>query len=236
MSLHASPEVGPLQAPASPATEPAAGPATVWDPLLRVFHWALLLSVSAAIATGLAGGAWMSWHAVAGEVIAGLLVFRLTWGLWGSRHARFAQFWPTPGRLLAYLRGHWQGQGHNPLGALSVLAVLALLAVQVTTGLLGNDEIGFTGPWSGWVSEDDSLWLTGWHRWTSNLLFGWIGLHLLAIAAHVLVKRKPLLKAMFSLRLRATSWGGWSRALALVSLALAVAAALLLSRPHLLAA
>jgi cytochrome b len=230
MSLHASPEA------VRPIAQPAAEAATAWDPLLRAFHWALLVAVAAAIATGLAGGAWMSWHAVAGEVIAGLLVFRLTWGLWGGRHARFAQFWPTPGRVLSYLRGCWHGEGHNPLGALSVLAVLALLAAQVTTGLLGNDEIGFTGPWSGWVSEDCSLWLTGWHRWASNLLFGWISLHVLAIGVHVLVKRKPLLRAMFSLRLRVAPREGWSRALALVSLALAVAVALLLGRFHLLAA
>ncbi|RZI78419.1 MAG: cytochrome B, partial [Rubrivivax sp.] len=92
----------------------------------------------------------MSWHARAGQAIAALLVFRLGWGLWGTRYARFTQFWPSPMRLWTYLRGRWQGLGHNPLGALSVFAVLALLITQVLTGLFGNDEIGFAGPWSGW--------------------------------------------------------------------------------------
>ncbi|WP_439952537.1 hypothetical protein, partial [Escherichia coli] len=70
---------------------------------------------------GLAGGAWMPWHARAGQGIAALLVLRLTWGLWGSRYARFTEFWPAPTRVAAYLSGRWQGLGHNPLGALSVV-------------------------------------------------------------------------------------------------------------------
>ncbi|WP_457443900.1 cytochrome b/b6 domain-containing protein [Roseateles sp. P5_E4] len=174
-----------------------AGEVPVWDLPLRVFHWALVGLVSAAIATGLAGGAWMSWHARAGQAIAALLVFRLGWGLWGTRYARFAQFWPAPTRLWAYLRGRWQGLGHNPLGALSVFAVLALLFTQVLTGLFGNDEIGFAGPWSSWIEEDLSLKLTGWHKLAAKLLYAWLGLHLAAIAIHVFICRQPLLRAMW---------------------------------------
>jgi len=183
-------------------SQPSASPEThadvaVWDLPLRVFHWALVGLVCAAIATGLAGGAWMSWHARAGQAIAALLVFRFAWGLWGTRYARFAQFWPSPRRVWAYLRGRWQGLGHNPLGALSVFAVLALLVVQVSTGLFGNDEIGFAGPWSGWIDEDTSLKLTGWHRLAAKLLYTWLGLHLAAIAAYVLVRRQPLVRAIW---------------------------------------
>ncbi|MFS9605440.1 hypothetical protein Q6241_30415, partial [Klebsiella pneumoniae] len=86
-------------------------------------------------------------------------------GLWGSRYARFTEFWPAPTRVAAYLSGRWQGLGHNPLGALSVVAVLVLLLFQVGSGLVGNDEIAFTGPWAGAIDEDLSLKLTSWHRW-----------------------------------------------------------------------
>lgn len=181
-----------------PASPDAPGDVAVWDLPLRVFHWALVGLVSGAIATGLAGGAWMSWHARAGQAIAALLVFRLGWGLWGTRYARFAQFWPTPGRIWAYLRGRWQGLGHNPLGALSVFAVLALLVTQVLTGLFGNDEIGFAGPWSGWIDEDLSLKLTGWHKLAAKLLYAWLGLHLAAIGVYVFVRRRPLLRGMWA--------------------------------------
>ena len=182
------------QQPASPEVHTDVA---VWDLPLRVFHWALVGLVTAAITTGLLGGAWMTWHARAGQAIAALLVFRLGWGLWGTRYARFAQFWPSPQRVWAYLRGRWQGLGHNPLGALSVLAVLALLITQVLTGLFGNDEIGFAGPWSGWIAEDLSLKLTGWHKLAAKLLYAWLGLHLAAIAVYVFIRRQPLLRAMW---------------------------------------
>ena len=71
-----------------------------------------------------------------GSAIAGLLGFRLSWGLLGSETALFRAFLPTPARLRAYLKGRWHGVGHNPLGALSVLALLILLAVQLGTGLI----------------------------------------------------------------------------------------------------
>lgn len=183
-----------MSQPASPESHGV----PVWDGLLRAFHWALVLLVGAAIATGLAGGDWMAWHARAGQAIAALLVLRLSWGLWGSRYARFAQFWPTPSRVIGYLRGRWQGLGHNPLGALSVLAVLALLVFQVGSGLVGNDEIAFTGPWAHAIDEELSLKLTSWHRLAAQALYVWIGLHLAAIAVHGLVKRRPLLRAMWT--------------------------------------
>ncbi|MDR7272665.1 cytochrome b [Pelomonas saccharophila] len=212
------------QQPASP--EPHAD-VPVWDLPLRVFHWALVALVSAAIATGLAGGAWMSWHARAGQGIAALLVFRLGWGLWGTRYARFAQFWPSPRRVWAYLRGRWQGLGHNPLGALSVFAVLTLLLTQVATGLFGNDEIGFAGPWSGWVDEELSLKLTGWHKLAAKLLYVWLGLHLAAIAIYVAIRRQPLLRAMWRGRRPGAAAAAAERprlAWVLLSLALAAAA------------
>ena len=99
----------------------------LWDLPLRVFHWSLMAAVTAAIVTGELGGAWMPWHGRAGLLIVGLLVFRVVWGVLGSATSRFTHFAPSPGRLLAYLRGRWRGVGHNPLGALSVFALLGLL-------------------------------------------------------------------------------------------------------------
>jgi len=92
-----------MSQPASPERQTV----PVWDGLLRAFHWSLVALVTSAIATGLAGGSWMTWHARAGQAIGALLVLRLSWGLWGSRYARFTQFWPTPSRVLAYLRCQW---------------------------------------------------------------------------------------------------------------------------------
>ena len=99
----------------------------LWDWPLRLFHWALVVCVSTALVTGWLGGGWMPVHALAGETIVGLLVFRISWGFFGSSHARFHHFLPTPAQIRAYLTGQWSGVGHNPLGALSVLALLKIL-------------------------------------------------------------------------------------------------------------
>jgi cytochrome b len=170
----------------------------LWDLPLRVFHWTLALLVLAAFVTANVGGPWMEWHGRAGIAIVGLLAFRLVWGLVGSTHARFLSFAPTPSRLLAYVRGRWQGVGHNPLGALSVFAVLGLLAVQTGIGLFANDDIDFNGPLSGLIDKERSDSLTGLHHQLSNVVLVLVGLHIAAVLFYVLFKKNNLIKPMLT--------------------------------------
>jgi cytochrome b len=118
------------------------GKVRVWDPLVRVFHWGLV----AAFAT-----AWLTAdelqpvHEIAGYTVAGLVAFRLVWGLVGSRYARFAQFLKGPGETLAYLGDMTRGRerrylGHNPAGAAMMLALLVTLSGTAFTGWLMADE------------------------------------------------------------------------------------------------
>lgn len=190
--------MGAAGALAAGAEAEAAPRVQVWDLPVRVVHWSLVLAVAAAVATGFAGGNWMRWHGRAGLAIVGLLAFRLAWGFVGSTHARFASFAPTPRRLRAYLAGRWQGPGHNPLGALSVFAVLALLALQLATGLFGNDDIAYAGPLAALVGEDRARWLTGWHQRLAWGLLGLLALHVAAIVFHLRVKRDDLLTPMLT--------------------------------------
>jgi len=168
----------------------------LWDWPLRLFHWALVVCVSTALVTGWLGGGWMPVHALAGETIVGLLVFRISWGFFGSSHARFHHFLPTPAQIRAYLTGQWSGVGHNPLGALSVLALLLLLTAQVATGLVGNDDISFVGPLAAQVSEELSHRLTGIHHVLAKVLYGLVALHIGAIVFYLLVKRSNLVPPM----------------------------------------
>jgi cytochrome b len=170
----------------------------LWDLPTRLFHWLLVLAVAAAIGSGKLGGNLIDWHGRIGVLMAGLIVFRLAWGLMGSTYARFAQFFPSPSKLRAYLRGEWRGVGHNPLGALSVFGLLGLLAFQVVSGLFANDDITFVGPLFDLVSRDLSNQLTGWHKQSSNLLLVLIGLHVAAIAYYGHVKKDDLLKPMIT--------------------------------------
>ena len=197
----------------------------LWDLPTRLFHWALVVAVVAAIVSGQLGGNLIEWHGRIGLFIVGLLAFRLAWGVAGSTYARFLQFLPTPGKIAAYLRGEWHGEGHNPLGALSVFGLLALLTAQAGSGLFANDDITFVGPLFDLVGKNLSNRLTGIHYLVSNAIYVLIALHIAAIAFYGHVRKQNLVRPMLT---------GWKEgtgesatgggALALV-LALAVAGA-----------
>lgn len=171
----------------------------VWDLPLRIFHWTLVVAIAAAYVTAEFGGSeWARWHGRIGAFVLALLVFRFVWGFIGTQHARFRSFVPTPARVAAYLSGRWQSAGHNPLGALSVIALLLLVAVQIVTGLFANDDISFAGPLSDWVSKGTSDGFTGWHQRIFYVLAGFIGLHLLAILFYLLIRRSNLVSPMIS--------------------------------------
>ena len=202
----------------------------LWDVPTRLFHWLLVLSVTAALISAQLGGNLMDWHGRIGLFIVGLIVFRLVWGVMGSTYARFTQFFPTPAKVKIYLRGDWRGVGHNPLGALSVLGLLGLLAFQVASGLFANDDITFVGPLFDLVSKDLSNQLTGLHKLASNVIYLLIGLHLAAIAFYAFVKKDNLVKPMVtgwkdtdkSAQATSATGGGWLALI--VSLCLAAAA------------
>jgi cytochrome b len=170
----------------------------VWDLPTRLFHWGLVILVVALIISGKIGGNLIDWHGKFGLAILGLLTFRIIWGLVGSTYARFASFFPTPGRIRAYFRGEWKEPGHNPLGALSVFALLGLLALQVATGLPGNDDIAFRGPLFDLVGKALSDRMTGIHKLSINLLFALIALHVAAIMFYARVRKDNLVKPMIT--------------------------------------
>lgn len=170
----------------------------VWDLPLRLFHWLLAAAVIASLASGQIGGNLMVWHERLGVLIAGLLGFRLAWGLTGSTYARFASFVRGPAVIRAYLRGEWHGLGHNPLGALSVLGLLTAVGLQTAGGLFANDDIAFQGPLYGLVSKEISDWIAGLHRKGFWLVLLLVGLHLAAIAFHLGVKKDNLLRPMLT--------------------------------------
>lgn len=168
----------------------------VWDLPTRLFHWLLLLLMVAAIVAAKIGGNAMEWHGRFGHLVFGLIVFRLVWGVVGSTTARFIHFVRGPAAIRAYLQGRWRGIGHNPLGALSVLALLGLIGFQASTGLFANDDIAFRGPLAALVSTDTSNLLSGWHRQVEWFMYGLVGLHVAAVLYYSHVRRDNLVKPM----------------------------------------
>ncbi|QHS10127.1 cytochrome b/b6 domain-containing protein [Sinimarinibacterium sp. NLF-5-8] len=172
-------------------------PQKVWDLPVRLTHWLLVFGV---------GFSWWSaqnghllWHRYSGYTVLSLLLFRLYWGVCGSSSARFAEFVRPPRAVLAYLRSGARSVGHNPLGALSVLALLAALASQTVSGLFAVDTDGIeSGPLSAWVSFATGRAAAQWHGLSFDALLVLIALHVLAIAAYRLFKRQDLLTPMIS--------------------------------------
>jgi len=143
--------------------------------------------VIALIITGHEGGNAMTWHARCGYGVFTLLLFRLVWGLVGGYHSRFVHFIPSLSTLRSALTRALHGPhrvsiGHNPIGALSVVALLMVLGVQVASGLVSDDEIAFSGPLSAQVSASWVSLATWYHKEVGKrLLIGLVLLHVLAI-------------------------------------------------------
>lgn len=201
---------------------------TIWDLPLRLFHWSLAVAVSGAMITGQIGGNLMPWHGYLGQAVVALVAFRLVWGVVGSTTARFTYFLAGPTTIRAYLRGRWLGVGHNPLGALSVLAMLGLALAQALTGLFANDDIAFQGPLYSLVGSELSGSLTGVHKALFPALLAIVVLHLAAIVFYTRIKGENLVRPMITGRKesphgRSTRGGGplaLLLALALAALAL----------------
>jgi len=187
---------------ASPADSAVAAPATtssvrkvlIWDAPVRVFHWLMVFSFVGAYLTAESEG-WRLVHVTLGYTMAGLVAFRLVWGFVGTRHARFASFLRAPAAAARYLRGLLSGQpepgaGHNPAGALAIVALLAMTVAVSATGWATYNEIG-----GGWLEEL--------HEVTANAMLAIVGVHLAGVLLGSWLHRENLIGAMVSGRKRA---------------------------------
>jgi cytochrome b len=170
----------------------------VWDLPTRLVHWAMAALIP-----------WSWWtahndqlerHRLSGYLLLGLLLFRLIWGFAGSETARFASFVRGPVAIRRYLRGEAPARlGHNPLGALSVLALLAALAAQIGLGLFAVDEDGLeSGPLSYLVSFDTARSAAAIHHKLFWGLVALVALHIAAIAYYLVAKKRNLVATMIT--------------------------------------
>ena len=154
----------------------------VWDLPLRVFHWALVIAIAVAFLSSEEDSAINQWHVLSGWVAAVLIAFRLVWGFVGGEHSRFADF-IRPSRIADHVAGLLSGHreaslGHNPLGAIAVVLLLALTAATVWTGAFGGE-----------ASEDL-------HELIAWTLLAMVGLHIAAVIVMSLLERENLARAM----------------------------------------
>ena len=175
----------------------------VWDLPLRLFHWVLVLLVVLQVVTASIGGNALEYHALGGYAILSLVLFRIAWGFLGGTHARFADFVRGPATVLAQSKALMSNaavvhRGHNPLGGWSVLAMLASLLVQASTGLFANDDVMMEGPLVKHVSGRFSETATAIHDINAIVLLTLISLHVLAVLFYLLGKKQNLIVPMLS--------------------------------------
>ena len=169
----------------------------IWDLPTRLFHWLLLISVIGSFVSVNIGGNAMAWHFRFGYCALALILFRIVWGFMGSRYARFSSFPPNPTAALAYLKaGHSKTAGHNPLGALSVYALLLAMLFQGVSGLFANDAIMWDGPLKNLVSNATSDLLSKLHHLNEKVIFFLVALHIVAIIYYKKKKKESLVKPM----------------------------------------
>jgi cytochrome b len=172
----------------------------VWDQPIRLFHWALVALVATLWATGEFGA--LDIHMKLGVWALALLVFRWGWGIIGSPTARFTHFVRGPAAIRDYLRAARSGAvrsvGHNPLGALSVLALLGVLTAQAATGLFTTDDIVSNGPLVSKVSSKTATLLSTLHRTGGKVILALVAVHLGAVVFYTLVKNDDMIRAMIT--------------------------------------
>jgi cytochrome b len=159
----------------------------VWDAPVRVFHWLLVLSFAGAYLTA-ESERWRLVHVTLGYTLAGLLAFRLLWGVAGTRHARFTNFVRGPAAVMQYLRTMLSGApahftGHNPAGAVAIVLMLAAGVVIAVTGWATYNEVG-------------GEWLSKLHEGAANFMLAVVGVHIAGVVLASRLHRENLARSM----------------------------------------
>jgi cytochrome b len=165
----------------------------VWDLPVRVFHWAMVLCFAGAYLSA-ESERWRLLHVTLGYTMAGLVVFRLLWGLIGTRHARFSDFVRGPRAVARYVGAMLRGEpettvGHNPVGALAILALLGLTAIVAVSGWAIYNDVG-----GGWTED--------WHEGAANAMLAVVGIHVAGVLLASLRQRENLVASMVTGRKR----------------------------------
>ena len=159
----------------------------VWDAPVRIFHWLMVLSFAGAYLTA-ESESWRLVHVTLGYTMAGLVAFRLVWGLTGTRYARFAAFVRGPKAVARYLHALLRGQpehttGHNPAGAIAIVAMLGLTAATGATGWAAYNDIS-----GEWVAEL--------HELVANAMLLVVGIHVAGVVVASWLHKENLVRAM----------------------------------------
>ncbi len=175
----------------------------VWDPLVRLFHWILVMAFIIAF---ISEEDYLTLHTFAGYTVIGLLLFRLVWGFIGSRYARFSDFVYPPTIIVAYLKEIVSFRarrylGHNPAGGAMIILLLVSLVLTTVTGLAvyaAGDNAGPLAAWLGYAGENWAEVFEEMHEFFANFTVLLVFIHIGGVLFESLLHRENLIGAMFT--------------------------------------
>ena len=174
----------------------------VWDLPTRLFHWTLVASMIFMFISAKQGGTWLQWHLRCGLFLLALILFRIVWGFVGSDTARFTQFVKSPKHIIRYIKGEIsenEQPGHNPLGALMVVALILGILFQLITGLFSPDENSYI--YGGYLSSkagSNASQIRSVHLMWANVLMILAGIHFAVVLFYRVIKRHNLITPMIT--------------------------------------
>lgn len=179
----------------------------VWDPLVRLFHWALVAAFTIAYLTE---DELKNLHIWAGYTVLGLVSFRVLWGLIGTRHARFGDFVYRPSVVVAYLKDILSAHprrylGHNPAGGAMVIVLLLSLLLTTVSGMAVFGVEDQAGPLAGWTSgmgHDAEEAFEEVHEFFANFALFLVVLHIAGVIVGSIQHHENLPRAMITGRKR----------------------------------
>jgi len=177
---------------------------TVWDPLIRIFHWSLVICFIVAFVTE---DDWLYLHSYAGYTIVGLLLFRIVWGVIGTHYARFSSFVTGPDAIKRYLKSlptrHPEPHvGHNPAGGAMILVMIALLLLTALSGMATIAPDGLGPLANTFVAGLSEHWLEEIHETLANLMLLMVVVHVGGVVVSSVLHRENLVRAMINGRKR----------------------------------
>ena len=171
----------------------------IWDWPVRIWHWLFACAIVFSLYSGLQGDiGLMAWHQRSGLLLLGLLSFRLGWGLWGGRYARWGNYWTTPLQFVDHFRGRGDKSAHTSPGIAMAAMLIAATTVQVGTGLFATDDIFTEGPLHNYASAEFARVANWIHHRLHWLILGGLGVHVTAHAVYGFVLRDRTPLAMFT--------------------------------------
>lgn len=177
----------------------------IWDPLVRAFHWLLVIGYVLSYFTQVDR---YGLHLIAGYSVLGLLVFRVLWGIVGSKHARFADFVRGPGEIFAYLGAFARAVpprylGHNPAGGAMIVALLCCLLVVAGSGIALDAAENRAGPLGHTMLFLYADRISGIHLLSTNVSLALIAVHITGVLVTSLFHKENLVGAMITGRKKA---------------------------------